>query len=56
MHGLAKASQRYGARICETKVERLGADAEGMLIHTTHGTVRARKVIVALNAWTGELH
>jgi len=55
VHGLAKASQRYGARICETKVERLGADAEGMLIHTTHGTVRARKVIVALNAWTGEL-
>ena len=55
MHGLAKASQRYGARICETKVERLEAEAEGMLIHTIHGTVRAGKVIVALNAWTGEL-
>jgi glycine/D-amino acid oxidase-like deaminating enzyme len=55
VQGLAKASQRYGASICVAKVERVVADTEGVLIYTTNGTVRAGKVIVALNAWTSEL-
>jgi sarcosine oxidase len=38
-----------------TPVERLVPDADGVVIHTTHGEVRAGKVIVAADAWTNQL-
>jgi gamma-glutamylputrescine oxidase len=55
VHGLAHAAQRNGARFCAAKVLRLTQQGERMIVHTTSGSLQARLVIVAVNAWIGEL-
>ncbi|GAA5036239.1 N-methyl-L-tryptophan oxidase [Microbacterium fluvii] len=51
MHARAR-----GAELRErTPVERLVPDAQGVVLHTPFGQVRARKVIVAADAWANTL-
>jgi sarcosine oxidase len=53
---LQMQARAHGAVIRDrTPVERLVPDADGVVIHTAHGEVRAGKVIVAADAWTNEL-
>ena len=54
-HETAHAAQRNGSRFCAAKVLRLTQRGEGMIVHTTSGSLQARLVIVAVNAWIGEL-
>jgi glycine/D-amino acid oxidase-like deaminating enzyme len=53
--GIAAAAQRHGARLVRAGVSSLTPDGEGTIIETTVGTIRAGRVIVALNAWCDEL-
>ncbi len=56
VQGLAGAARRRGARIVTgTMVTRLQVDGGGVLLQTTGGTLRAGAVVVAGNAWTGQL-
>lgn len=56
VQGLVQAAQRYGHMcICTTTVLRLVPHGRNVEIHTLHGLLRAERVIVAVNAWTGEL-
>lgn len=50
--GLARAVERLGARIYEsTVVNGLGRDGANVLLATPRGTLRARKVVLATNAF-----
>lgn len=53
--GVARAAQAHGARLCQAEVQGLTPSGDGTLVETSRGTVRAGKVIVALNAWSDEL-
>jgi len=57
--GLAAAAQRSGARICQGTVTAVASDADGSSLSatlaTSSGTIRARRVVVAVNAWSDEL-
>ncbi|HEX4203812.1 MAG TPA: FAD-dependent oxidoreductase [Ktedonobacteraceae bacterium] len=52
---LARAAQRRGASMHIAKVLKLRSNGDGVRIETTRGVVQAGAVVVALNAWTGEL-
>jgi sarcosine oxidase len=53
---LQMQARAHGAVIRDrTPVERLVPDADGVVIHTAYGEVRAGKVILATDAWTNEL-
>ncbi|TXK18870.1 N-methyl-L-tryptophan oxidase [Homoserinibacter sp. GY 40078] len=46
----------HGADIRDrTRVEAVEPDTEGVVVRTSRGTVRARKVVIAADAWTNEL-
>jgi gamma-glutamylputrescine oxidase len=53
--GIARAAQRHGARLCHAGIRRLVPQGDGTLVETSRGTVRAGRVVVALNAWSDEL-
>lgn len=53
--GVGAAAQRLGARFCQANVTELQSDGDGTLVVTEQGTVRARNVVVGINAWTDEL-
>ncbi len=53
--GLAQAAQKHGARICVAEVTGVTPAAEGATVATNAGTVQAKRVILALNAWTDTL-
>lgn len=54
--GLAKAAIAEGAKICASSpVESLSRDGDGWLLTLAQGTLRARQVILATNAYTGSL-
>jgi glycine/D-amino acid oxidase-like deaminating enzyme len=56
VQGLAGAAARRGARLCEaTPALALRADSSGVLVHTPRSAVRARAVVVAINAWSADL-
>jgi glycine/D-amino acid oxidase-like deaminating enzyme len=53
--GLRRAALAAGVRIYEgTGVTRIGLGA-GAVVRTTHGAVRAERVVMATNAWTREI-
>lgn len=53
---LQMQARAHGATIRDrTAVERLAPGADGVLVHTAAGDVRARKVVVAADAWTNTL-
>lgn len=53
--GIAIAAKSNGARLCRATVTGLGEEGDGVAITTESGTIRASRVIVAVNAWTDEL-
>ena len=53
--GLAAAARRRGARLCRAGVTALVPEAAGTRLETTAGPIRARRVVVAVNAWSDEL-
>ncbi len=54
--GLARAARGAGARIStHTDVQRLRRENGHWLVHTDRGTVRARNVVLATNAYSGTL-
>jgi len=53
--GIADAARRAGARFVQASVSALRAEDGGTAVVTPAGTVRAGRVVVALNAWTDEL-
>jgi glycine/D-amino acid oxidase-like deaminating enzyme len=56
VHGLAGAAQRYGARIMtQTALTQLEPRADGLLIQTARGQLRARAAVIATNAWLGQI-
>src|SRR5690606_10504543 len=56
LRGLTRAAIRAGARVFENSAARsLSPQGGGWLVKTATGSLRARKVIVATNAYTGDL-
>ncbi len=55
VQGLVQAAQRSGVRTCATTVLQLAPHRGRVVVHTMHGPLQAETVIVAVNAWTGEL-
>lgn len=53
--GLVAAAQRYGLQSCHANVQQIVPRQGGMTVQTARGTLSAATVIVAVNAWTGEL-
>ena len=56
VRGLARAAKAAGARIqTGVQVEKLVRQPDGWLLETTGGSVRARTVVLATNAYSGDL-
>lgn len=57
--GLAVAARRRGARLCRSAVTSLtphdGGTTPSVTLSMSSGTIRARRVVVAVNAWSDEL-
>ena len=54
--GLARAAARYGARLClGHEVLAIAPEGDGARISTARGQVLAGRVLVAANAWLGQL-
>jgi len=53
--GIAEAARRHGAHVCQAEVTGLVPGDDGTQVETTAGLIQARRVIVALNAWSEEL-
>jgi len=56
VYGLLSAAVRHGARLCwGAEVTGIAADAAGVRLQTSQGALSAGAVVVALNAWSGDL-
>ena len=55
VRGLAQAAVRRGARAYQTNVQAIVSEGEGVCLHTSRGTIVATMVLVAANAWIGNL-
>ena len=55
VQGLVQAAQHSSVRACATTVRQLVPHRGRVVVHTMHGPLQAETVIVAVNAWTGEL-
>jgi gamma-glutamylputrescine oxidase len=55
VQGLLKAAQRRGAHLYQARALRLLQDGEGVVVVTEQGSIRAGSVVLAINAWTGEV-
>jgi len=55
VQGLVGAAQRHGARACVATVTRVLPAGPGVLIRTQQADLHAGAVIIATNAWIGEL-
>jgi glycine/D-amino acid oxidase-like deaminating enzyme len=53
--GIADAARRRGAQLCQAGVTALVPEPDRTRVETTAGTIRAQRVIVAINAWSDEL-
>lgn len=53
--GLVAAAQRYGLMNCHANVQQIIPQQGGVTVRTERGTLVAKTVVVAVNAWTGEL-
>src|SRR5205814_421934 len=52
---LVKAAQHRGAKAYRATALQLVAEDDGMLIYTERGVLRAETVVIAVNAWTGDM-
>ncbi|HJT59810.1 MAG TPA: FAD-binding oxidoreductase [Ktedonobacteraceae bacterium] len=55
VQGLVKAAQRSGAKVCTATALRLMPRNGRVVVQTTRGALQAETVIIATNAWIGEL-
>jgi gamma-glutamylputrescine oxidase len=55
VQGLVGAAQRHGARACVATVTQVLPEEPGVLIRTPQADLHAGAVIIATNAWIGEL-
>jgi gamma-glutamylputrescine oxidase len=55
VQGLIAAAQQHGAHVYKATVTQLEARQGSLHIHTTRGSLSAKKVIVATNAWISTL-
>jgi len=55
VQGLVGAAQRHGARACVATVTQVLQNGSGVLVRTLQGNLHAGTVIIAINAWIGEL-
>ncbi|HEU5378156.1 MAG TPA: FAD-dependent oxidoreductase [Ktedonobacteraceae bacterium] len=55
IQGLVRAAQRHGARVYQAHATRLAPHGQGVFVETEHGTIQAGAVVLATNAWMGEL-
>jgi gamma-glutamylputrescine oxidase len=55
VQGLLQAARRYDACICRARVIQLSPAKDATILTTTVGSLSARKILVATNAWIGEL-
>ncbi len=55
VRGLLKVAQRYGARIVKANALSLTSESTSISISTTQGIIHSRQVIIATNAWIGNL-
>ena len=56
VYGLLAAAVRHGARLCwGAEATGIAADAAGVRLQTSQGALSAGAVVVALNAWSGDL-
>jgi gamma-glutamylputrescine oxidase len=55
IHGLARAAIRHGARLCRAEVLEITQQGAGVCVTTNSGTIEARALVVAANAWTGRV-
>ncbi len=55
VQGLVGAALRSGARAYQAEVRELTQEGNGVIVHTTRGKISAGSVVVAINAWTGQL-
>jgi gamma-glutamylputrescine oxidase len=55
VQGLVGAAQRHGARACVATVTQVSPGGPGVLIRTPQGDLHVGTVIIATNAWIGEL-
>ena len=55
VQGLVGAAQRHGARACMATVTQVLPNGSGVLVRTLQGKLHAGTVIIATNAWIGEL-
>ncbi len=55
VQGLGQAAQRYGAHTVAAQVHQLRAEKEQVCLETSLGTLHAGRVVLATNAWIGDL-
>ncbi len=55
VRGLALAAVRWGVRAYQANVQTIVPEGEGVCQHTSRGTIVADRVVVAANAWIGNL-
>jgi len=55
VQGLVQAAQRSGAKVCTATVLHLVPHSGRVVVQTTRGSLQAETVIIATNAWIGEL-
>jgi gamma-glutamylputrescine oxidase len=55
VYGLARAARRHGARMYQAGVSTLEREEDHIRLQTSQGTLMAHAVIIATNAWTGQL-
>lgn len=55
VQGVVGAAQSHGARACVATVTLVSPEGPGVLIRTSQGNLHAGAVIIATNAWIGEL-
>ncbi|BCL84628.1 FAD-dependent oxidoreductase [Ktedonobacteria bacterium brp13] len=55
VQGLAQAATRYGASLCQAEVLQVTSEKEELYVQTTQGSLHAHQVVMAVNAWTGQL-
>ncbi|HWV23160.1 MAG TPA: FAD-binding oxidoreductase [Thermomicrobiales bacterium] len=53
--GIASAAKRHGAILCRAGVTTITPGEDGVTLATSAGTLRAGRVIVAVNAWSADL-
>ncbi|QBD76883.1 FAD-binding oxidoreductase [Ktedonosporobacter rubrisoli] len=55
IQGLVGAARRHGASVHKARALRLAQDGDSILVETSAGRIRAGALVLAVNAWTGEL-